>query len=152
MLGGGAKWCGGVPPVAGVAACYRRSRNPGPNDVGSVGGVVSAQMLIGKGYCTCKTIKDVDAAKRYEAMRALNIPHFSALLDCNFWLGVHVFLSKPQNQGVRLRYVLRVRQALSAARRVWRVDIRTAVALTSKVSATAVTVTHRRKRVIGFYA
>lgn len=47
--------------------------------------------------------------------------------------------------------MLRARQALNAARRVWRVGIRMAVALTSKVSATAVTVTHMRKRVIGFY-
>lgn len=76
----------------------------------------------------------------------LRVGSFRHLVFC--W---HVFLSKPQNQGVRLRYPLMARQALSAARRLWRVGIRTAVALTSKVSATAVTVTHMRKRVIGFY-
>ena len=84
MLGGGAKWCGGGAPFTVVATCYRCSRSPGPIDIGAVYEEVYTQMSIGKSYCICETIHDVNRTKRDEAMRALDIPHLSALLDSNF--------------------------------------------------------------------
>ena len=96
---GGLEWCDGGDGFGGpftvVATCYRSSRNRGPNDIGSVGAVVSAQMLTGKSYYTCETIKDVNRTKWLETVRAIDLPYPSALLDCNFWLGAHIFLPKP---------------------------------------------------------